>query len=78
MEPLLNNPLSSGILLQNVLLNAGDNAVNHQLGRRLAGWFITRKRNAAVILDKQDANSFPALTLTLNSDIGAMVDLYVF
>lgn len=78
LQPILNNALSSGLLLQNVLLTPGDNAVNHKLDRRLVGWFITRKRNAAVIFDKQDSNSFPSLTLVLNSDIDTMVDLYVF
>lgn len=78
LQPLLNGPLNSGLLLQNVLLVPGDNAVNHKLDRRLVGWFITRKRNAAALFDKQDSNSFPALTLALNSDIDTMVDIYVF
>ncbi len=78
LQPVLNNVLTAGQLLQNVVLVPGDNAVNHGLGRRLVGWSITRKRNAAIIFDKQDGNAFPILTLALNSDLDAVVDIYVF
>lgn len=78
INPLLANPLAAGQLLQNVVLTVGSNSVDHKLGRRLIGWYITRKRNAAVVYDNQDNNPIPALTLLLNADISGVCDIYVF
>ena len=78
LQPLLDNPLMHGLLLQNISLGTGSTSVNHTLGRRLVGWFVTRKRNGAVIYDTQDSNPMPALTLNLVSDMAAVVDIYVY
>lgn len=79
LNPLLALPLSQGLLLKNVVLVSGTNAVNHKLGRALQGWIVTRVRNNAVTLyDLQDSNQSPALTLLLNASTGATVDLFVF
>jgi len=78
LEPVINNPLASGILLQNVPLVSGSNAVNHTLGRRLVGWYVTRIRAVSDIFDTQDSNNFPALTLNLTASAPVLVDIYVF
>ncbi len=78
LNPLLNNPLMNGVLVQNVSLINGVTAVNHTLNRPLIGWFITRKRSSANIYDTQSANPLPQLTLNLVSDMPALVDIYVF
>lgn len=78
IDPVLNFPVNNGIILQDVVLTTGDNTINHKLGRDLQGWFITRLRAAATIFDKQDANSFPQLTLVLNTSANVTVDMVVF
>jgi len=80
LNPVLNNPILDGVLLESVSLVTGsDNVVNHTLGRPLVGWFVTRLRASATIYDKQDANTgTPNLTLVLVSSANVTVDLYVF
>jgi hypothetical protein len=78
INPLLNNPVSNGVLLKSVVLASGDNTINHTLGRNLQGWVLVRVRAAATIYDKQDTNKMPELTLVLNASAAVTVDLYVF
>ena len=69
-----------GQLLQDVKLSASptDNQINHKLGRKLIGWHLTRKRDASVIFDKQDANQLKDKFLVLSSSLDTVVDIYVF
>ncbi len=78
LGPLLANPMLSGAVLKQVSLTTGSNVVNHRLGRKLQGWFLTRKRAAGNIYDTQDSNSMPELTLQLESSTSAVVDIYVY
>lgn len=78
LNGLLSNPLSNGMLLKEISLSTGNNAVNHKLGRKLQGWVLTRQRALAQIYDAQDTNSMPQLTLSLISDVPTVVDIYVF
>jgi predicted RNA binding protein YcfA (HicA-like mRNA interferase family) len=78
INQLSNNALVSGSVLTSQALKAGDNTINHKLGKTLSGWFIVRQRGSASIYDKQDGNSSPAQTLILNSSADVTVDIYVF
>jgi len=78
LNPIIDNPISQGILLKNQVLVSGANVINHKLGRKLQGWIVTRIRASATLYDTQDANSSPALTLQLTASAGVTVDLYVF
>lgn len=78
LNPLLSNPLSNGLVLQNLQLITGSNVVNHLLGRKLQGWVIIRQRGPATFYDTQDGNTMPNLTLYLTSSAAVSVDLYVF
>lgn len=78
LNPLLAAPLSNGILLERVSLASGANVINHKLGRKLKGWFITRLRASATVYDTQDSNARPQLTLNLTSSAAVTVDIYVF
>lgn len=78
INPVLNAPISNGILLKNVKLTTGANSVSHQLGRKLQGWSIVRIRSASSIYDTQDSSTTPQLTLSLVSSAPAVVDIYVF
>ena len=70
--------LLDGVLLEGIELSSGDNSVSHKLGRKLRGWIITRKRASATVYDKQDSNTNPNKTLTLNASAAVSVDLWVF
>lgn len=78
INPVLGNPLVDGAVLKQVALTSGSNVVNHKLGRKLQGWFITRLRAASDIYDTQDSNTIPELTLQLEASADATVDIYVF
>jgi hypothetical protein len=78
LDPVLENQLINGLLLQSIYLTIGDNVINHMLGRKLTGWIITRKRSNSNIYDTQDNNPVPKLTLTLNASANCIVDLYVY
>jgi len=68
-----------GVKLENVELLTGQvNSVNHKLGRKLRGWFITRKRALSDVWDNQDANNSPTKTLQLSCTQNVVVDLWVF
>jgi hypothetical protein len=78
INPILENPLVKGLILPNIALAIGTNVINHKLGRKLQGYYITRKRAAAQIYDQQDSNQTPQLTLVLVSDAVVTIDLAVF
>lgn len=75
LNPLLSNPLSNGIFLSNVLLINGSNTINHLLGRKMQGWFITDQNASASIYRSQPLN---AQTLTLTSNANVTVTIYGF
>lgn len=68
-------PLSSGILLSDVVLASGANTINHLLARTQQGWMLT-DINAAVTVYRSAA--FNDKTLTLTASGAATVSLYVF
>lgn len=79
LDPVVNLPWSTGVLLKNVTLTSGANIVNHKLSRTLQGWMPVRFHgNFAQIFDTQDTNTMPSLTLLLNASTGVTVDLLVF
>lgn len=79
IDPVLNQPLNSGILLENVNLVSGDNNINHKLGRKLIGWIVVRMQGVFVQLyDKQNTNQMPDKILVLNSSGTGVVNLLVF
>ncbi len=78
LDPVLKNPATNPVLLQNVQLINGTTLVDHRLGKKLTGWQIVRIRAAATIFDSQDTNPHPERTLRLVSNAAAVVDLIVF
>lgn len=77
LNPLLALPLNSPSILKNVALVAGDNVINHRLGRTPVGWaVIDRTTNVAII--RSSSAPLNDLTLTLNSTGAASVNLLVF
>jgi hypothetical protein len=78
LDPLLDQLITKGQILENIQLANGANTINHKLGRKLLGWFIVRQRALASIYDTQDTNPTPAVTLRLTSDASVKVDIFVF
>ena len=78
INPVINQPWNSGVLLKSIALVSGSNTINHKLGRILQGWVIVRQRSAATVYDTQDTNTMPALTLKLTASANVTVDLLVF
>ena len=75
LNPLLDNPLSSAILLEGVSLNNGVTVVNHLLGRQMQGWFIVDINGAATVYRSAPMNN---KTLTLTSSAAVTVNIGVF
>lgn len=75
LNPLLDMPFSSGLLLTGVHLINGVTTINHKLARKLQGYIITDIDSAATIFRSQPKN---ALTLTLTSNAATNVSLFVF
>jgi hypothetical protein len=78
LDPIISYPPNSGLILQNIKLNAGSNIINHKLGQKLQGWKIIRQRASASIYDDQDNNNMPDLTLILVSSAPTTIDLECF
>lgn len=75
LEPVIDNPIVNGILIKNVELINGVTAVNHLLGRKMQGWFITDMNAAATVYRSSPLNN---LTLKLTSNAAVIVNLYCF
>lgn len=79
VEPLTDNPILDGVLIQNITLTAGTSTpVKHKLGRKPLGWVVVRKRAESTVWDTQDNNELPTLTLELDCSANVTVDLWIF
>lgn len=75
LNPLIKLPILSGNMIESKVLAVGANVINHKLGRKPQGWFIT-DINAAANIYRSAA--FDKNTLTLTSDAIATINLWVF
>jgi hypothetical protein len=78
LNPVLANPQVLVSTIQNVALVTGTNTVNHKLGKKLQGWYLTRVRSSVMVYDQQDSNQIPQLTLVLIASGPAVVDIAVY
>lgn len=78
LNPVISNPITQGIILNNVALVNGTTTVNHLLSRKLQGWILIGVNAAATIYDAQATNQNPTQTLILISNAACLVNLYVF
>lgn len=79
IQPVVDKPFNSGLILESITVASGDNIINHKLGKKLQGWIVKRMRNGFIQLyDKQDSNIMPDRTLVLNSSGSGLIDLIVF
>lgn len=77
IDPVLSNPILAGQQL-NVSVVNGVNTLNHGLGRKLQGYFITSNDSAVTFHDNQSTNASPQLTLVLVSTGAANISLWVY
>lgn len=78
INPLLANPLVSGLIIDVVHIRVGLNVVNHGLGRPPQGYLVIGNDSPVVVYDSQRNNSRPELTLFLNAATACNIKLYVF
>lgn len=78
LNKVIDSAMSQGQILKDVSLVSGANIINHKLGRKLIGWYLTRVRANVTVFDTQDTNQMPDLTLTLTASGNVTVDIFVF
>lgn len=75
LDPILAIPMLSGHQLSSITLAAGNNSINHLLGRMQQGWILTDINVGVAIYRNQPFNT---TTLTLNSGGICIINLWVF
>lgn len=76
LDPVISNPLINGILLQNIKLSAGVNAIPHKLGRQQQGYIIVYHNSAlGELTASQPLNS---TNLYLQGSSTSLISLWVF
>jgi hypothetical protein len=78
LNPIVSNPLVSGLILSDIKVTTGANTINHLLGRDLQGYIVILNSAAITYYDSQATNQRPQLTLILNASGDATISLYVF
>lgn len=75
LNPLLSNPLNNVSILTNIVLQSGNNTINHLLGRLQQGWVIVDIQGAAAIYRSAPFNT---TTLVLNSSAPVTLSIGVY
>jgi len=75
LDPILENPLNSVNILEDVSLAIGNNVISHKLGRVQQGWVLLDVNGASTIYRNAPFND---KTLTLNSSAAVTIKLGVF
>jgi hypothetical protein len=70
----IKSPLLNGRQLDNISLTSGDNKIEHKLARKIRGYIVSKKSNAATIYNSSDDEKF----LTLNTSANVTVSLWVY
>ena len=82
LTPLSRTPYFDGVLLDNVtLLASGVNNVEHKLGRKCRGYFVTSKSAPADIYDYLNNTTFDAQRdkyLVLSTSADCVVNIWIF
>lgn len=78
LNPLLELPISDGILIKNLTINTSDTLIDHKLGRKPEGFLITRLRTNAVIYESATSNDEDNRMIILIASATATADIYFF
>jgi hypothetical protein len=74
LDQLLVKPIVDGNLLTGIILQSGNNTINHKLGRQIQGWIICDINAAATIY----RSAWSTEIIVLNSSAKVTVNLWVF
>lgn len=75
LNPVIQNPMNSMQILDNLSLVSGVNIINHKLGRMMQGWFVIDIQGIATLYRSSPFND-KTLTLTVSAPV--VVSLGVF
>ena len=78
LSPLLQLPISDGVLIKDLSIETTDTRVNHGLGRTYEGFIITRLQSNAVIFESSTENTDKNLFIFLKGSSAATADIYFF
>ena len=82
LTPLSRTPYFDGVLLENITVTAGGvTNVEHKLGRKVRGYFITSKSTTASIVDYLNNTAFDSqrdLYLSLSTTADCVVNIWIF
>lgn len=77
LNPVISNSIVNGLQLTGQTLINGTTVLNHKLGRKMIGWFLTDINGSASIY-RPDTAPFNDKTLTLISNAAVTVNLWVY
>lgn len=77
LNPVIANDLINGLQLTGKALINGTTTMNHTLGRKMVGWFVTDIDGVASIYKPRTA-AFNEKTLTLVSNAAVTVNIWVY
>ena len=78
LNPLLQLPISDGVMLTDQDIGTTDTEINHGLGREYEGFIITRLNANSVIYESATVNNDKNLYILLKGSATATADIYVF
>ena len=78
LNPLLELPISDGVMLKNQTIETTDTEINHGLGREYEGFIITRLKTNATIYESATDNPSKSLYILLKASGAATADIYIF
>lgn len=76
LHPVLACPLLAGLQLNNISLNAGNNSINHLLGRKPLGCIVTSLSSNVIIDANVDTAS--ATVITIGASGAATASFWVY
>ena len=78
LNPLLELPISDGVMIKDLTIETTDTLVNHKLGRAYEGFIITRLKTNAVIFESSSTNHTPGRIIIMKASTQATADIYFF
>ena len=78
LNPLLELPISDGVLIKDLTVNTTDTLIEHKLGRKPEGFLITGLKSNSVIYESATANDEAASLIILIASATATADIYFF
>lgn len=78
LNPLLQLPISDGVLLKDLEIGTSDTRVNHGLGREFEGFILTKLNANAAVYESTTANPSKDRYILLKAGSAVTVDIYFF